>query len=410
MKKIIHMLFLAVSCAAIFGSCQTHYIDIPKIAADPRGEIISATLVQTLDTAQIRQKLISNGVSSLAFITLNYSIAFYKVVYKTIDFDGNATIASGAVMLPKGTPKPQGIASYQHGTVILKEDVPSRMNKESLIGMVLSSSLGLNMCSADYLGLGDSPGMHPYIVAKAEANACVDMIRATKKVAATNGQTINGQLFLFGYSEGGHATMALLKELEEKYATELPVTAAAPMAGPYDVSGYQTNVIVSNSPYPSPFYLPYILFGYNSVYKMYPSANDFLKTPFNQTLPPLFDGLHSSNSINTAMGGSNVIPNTIIRPEVLDAFRYNYQHPLRKALRDNDLYDWKPKTPMMLCHCSGDDQVDYRNTQVAYNTFLANGVNPANLKMMNPGNLTHGNCALPCLLDALDFVTGFMAL
>jgi hypothetical protein len=410
MKKFLHLCSLAFLALITLHSCQTHYVDLPKIAADPRGEIVSATLVQTLDTMQIRQKLNSNGASSLSFVQLKYSIDFYKVIYKTIDFDGNATIASGAVILPKGTPKPQGLASYQHGTVILKEDVPSRMNKESLIGMVLSSSLGLNMCSADYLGLGDSPGMHPYIVAKCEARACVDMIRSAKKLAAEKGQVLNNQLFVFGYSEGGHATMALLKELEEKHSTELPVTAAAPMAGPYDVSGYQTNVIVNNAPYPSPFYLPYILFGYNSVYKMYPSADDFLKTPFNQTLPPLFDGQHSSGTINTAMGGSSVIPNSIVRPEVLEAFRYNYQHPLRKALRDNDLYDWKPKTPMMLCHCSGDDQVDFRNTEVAYSTFLANGVSPANLRKVNPGNIKHSDCALPCLLDALDFVTGFMQL
>ena len=44
---------------------------------------------------------------------------------------------------------------------------------------------------------------------------------------------LNGQLFLMGYSHGGHVTMALHRELEQYHANEITITASAPMAGAY---------------------------------------------------------------------------------------------------------------------------------------------------------------------------------
>ena len=48
--------------------------------------------------------------------------------------------------------------------------------------------------------------------------------------------TTTDELFLLGYSEGGYATMALHRELQQFHSDEFTVTASAPMAGPWSTT------------------------------------------------------------------------------------------------------------------------------------------------------------------------------
>ena len=66
----------------------------------------------------------------------------------------------------------------------------------------------------DYLGLGSSPSYQGYGHARSEATCVVDALRAGRSLCASNNVTLNGQLFLTGYSEGGQVTMAAHRELE----------------------------------------------------------------------------------------------------------------------------------------------------------------------------------------------------
>lgn len=67
------------------------------------------------------------------------------------------------------------------------------------------------------------------------------------------------------------------------------------------MSGAQTDYVLSDEPYGAPFYLPYLMFAYNEVYKMYDSPSDFLIAPFDQTIPPLFDGEHEGWEVDAVM-------------------------------------------------------------------------------------------------------------
>ena len=416
MYKYLYLcLFAAFTAFTVAGCRQMENGAEALTEADWRGDTISVTRLATLDSTQLKQKLL--GVSqTLGFVETNYGIDVYKIIYRTIDPFGNPTQASGLCVIPTNNPKMQGIASYQHGTILRKQDAPSRPDnaQESLVGYILASNLGITVSMPDYLGLGDSPGMHPYVHAKTEASASIDMLRATKKHLAKKGKKVNDQLFLFGYSQGGHATMAMHRELEANYKNEFKVTASAPMAGPYDVSGTQTKVLVSPNPYPAPNYLPYITLAYNYVYKLYGSPDEFLQAPYNTTIPPLLLGNNGGGDIDDAMGGTGIAPNHIFRPEVLAAFRTDsVKHKLRVALKDNDVYDWKPVAPIMFCHCNGDDHVSPQNTTVAQNTFLIKYKVPAsNLRRvipdLNATPIRHTDCALPCLLQGFGFINEFV--
>jgi hypothetical protein len=87
---------------------------------------------------------------------------------------------------------------------------------------------------------------------------------------------------------------------------------------------------------------------------------------------------------------------TILWPAVVSSLTNDPGCPLYQALRDNDLYRWKPVAPTRLYHCSGDLDVLPANSQVAYNSFQAQGASQVQLVDPQPG-ADHSGCAIPSL-------------
>jgi len=154
---------------------------------------------------------------------------------------------------------------YQHGTSSSKTDVPSHLNGESQLATILSG-MGYLVAAPDYLGLGDSPGFHPYVHAATEASAAVDLLRAARDFAAQEVLQLNGQVFVTGYSQGGHAAMALHRKLELELSNEFAVTAAAPMSGPYSIGGIMRELILSENEYFFPAYIPNTILSYRHIF------------------------------------------------------------------------------------------------------------------------------------------------
>lgn len=325
-------------------------------------------------------------------------VTMLKLIYNTTDSQGEPTTASGAVFIPQVNFCSFPMAVYCHGTIYLKEDVPSRNNGEALVGKYMGA-FGYIGVLPDYLGLGDGPGMHPYMHGETEASATIDLMRATLEYCEANNIAFNDQVFLTGYSQGGHASVATLKEIETNLSDEFNVVACAGGSGPYDMSGIQGSTVAESIPYASPEYLPYIIFSYQMVYgNLYNEPSDFLVSPYDETLPPLFDGLTSGGAIADAMPN---IPNQIIVPAELDAYNTDPNHPMKLALQDNDLYDWAPQTPLRLYYCTGDMQVFHENALFAQATMESNGA--VDVTSINMGDGTHGECAAPTLFDALEW-------
>ncbi len=323
-------------------------------------------------------------------------IETYRVLYHTVDPFGQPTIASAAVALPVNSPCSHALAAYMHGTVLNRNDVPSRLSGEIVVAYYLSAFRYVAVLP-DYLGLGDSPGPHPYMHAASEATAGRDALRAARELCAQKGVALNGQVFLTGYSQGGHACMATHKLLQEAHADEFTVTAAAPCSGPYDASGVQAEVIIADEPYPAPYYLPYVLFSYGHVYPwLYDDVDEVLQEPYATLLPPLFLGNNGSGVVDAIMPD---IPNQILVPGMLQAFINEPDHPFREALRANDLDDWVPQSRLRMFYCEADDYVFYQNSIVARDAMIASGA-PDVLAISAGAGLDHNGCALPALLQA----------
>jgi dipeptidyl aminopeptidase/acylaminoacyl peptidase len=135
---------------------------------------------------------------------------------------------------PPGAPSP--MLSFQHGTRFTDSEAPSRNSGSDPILLALAG-IGYIVVITDYIGyVASANEVHPYLHAQGLAASIIDMVRASRQLLARHNIATNGQLFLTGYSEGGYATLAAQKEMEQNLPQEFPLTASMAAAGPYDMS------------------------------------------------------------------------------------------------------------------------------------------------------------------------------
>lgn len=362
-------------------------------------QLISTELIQSYTLPELTQLAADNGVPSF-LLAPEFEIDFYRVSYETEHPLLGPVVVTGGMAVPKNISCAVPITSYQHGTTTTRTGVPSFQSQESLI-VILLASTGYMGIAPDFIGLGESQLMHPYVHAETQAMAVIDMIRATREFAENDPVRLNDQIFLFGYSQGGHATMAAHKKIQEEFSNEMWVTASNPMSGPYDISGVQTDILLSGQPYATPSYLPYLVLGWQSVYDdFFDDPSEIFTAPFDETLPPLFDGTIGTNFINSQC---DPVVTNMFNPDLLQDFLDNPDtHFFRQRLRENDVYEWTPESPVRMVYCTGDEQVIYTNAIVAQNYFESVGA--TNTEAVQLGEGDHADCVTPALLTGIQFI------
>jgi pimeloyl-ACP methyl ester carboxylesterase len=324
-------------------------------------------------------------------------------VYESVDAFDLPISASGALFLPIDPTNSVPLLSYQHPAVFSRFDVPSR-GVQDIDGEFFASA-GYAVTMPDYIGAGDSPGFQFGIHAKTEAAAVIDLLAATKIIFGTNGLKLNGQLFLLGFSQGAHATLAAQRQLESIPLEGLSVTASARLAGGYDLSAAQ-NFLLASTNYPFRGVLPWLLAGYLPIYHLVETIEELLAPPYDKSLPPLLDGLHSYD----AFAFLPAAPAKILKPEVRDNFMLNPDSAWQRGLADNDLLDWTPKSPLLLLHGSADTAVPVSVAEKAFRTFQTNGACCVTL-VIDPGGsgrLDHGTLVIPGLKAAKTWFDGLV--
>ncbi|WP_353160176.1 alpha/beta hydrolase family protein [Acinetobacter guillouiae] len=121
---------------------------------------------------------------------------------------GGTKKATAMVFVPKTKRPTDGwkVVVWEHGTVGVGDGcAPSRNEiNDRFIGMAQSLlKEGYVILAPDYEGLG-TPGMHPYLNLKSEANSAIYAVKAYKE---RYGNQINGQWMSVGQSQGGQASL-----------------------------------------------------------------------------------------------------------------------------------------------------------------------------------------------------------
>ncbi len=388
-------------------------------------KLISFEKLKSYSPAGLDSFVVDNlGVPpALLGLELDYPVDYYRVIYETPYGHPDSIVrAAGAVCMPKNVACGVPISSWGHGTTSNRSGGASSMNGHNWqIGPIFAGT-GYLVCIPDYVGLGDyrdtSVKIHPYQHEFTQANTNVNILRAARQLADTLGIELNEEVFLFGYSQGGYVTAATHKLIETELSNEFQITASAPMAGSYDLTGVQTRELLSDSMYATPGYLPYLIYGWWHVYPdfraTYPDPHAVFRSPFDTIFPVVYfdDGDPNTNDDNKGIGfidnilranGAGV-PKLMMKDSILQAFvNDSVNHPLRLILAENELvYGWVPEAPLRMYYCEEDEQVPFENALVAYDVWTNAGATNVSKQRMDTdaSPLMHTPCAQPALIAA----------
>jgi pimeloyl-ACP methyl ester carboxylesterase len=369
--------------AIIFG--------VQPLAAAP-GDLVKIEKLGSLSKVDIEKVQSQLGQTQQLPSPLN-GIVFYKMTYETLSIHNTPTAVTGLVIVPDQAQGQYPLLSFQHGTTFQKSDVPSSLNAEGQTAAVLFGAQGYVVSAPDYLGLGDSAEIHPYDHVDSEAWVNAHMLQATRGAVEQLGIRLNSELFLAGYSQGGHATMALHRYLEMMNLKGLEVTASAPMAGAYDLSQTSLQLAFKNPARSGPAFMAYIIASMNAVYGIH---GDLGSVYLPAALPLVTKDLDGTYGIKEVMNGLPKTFQDFLQPDFIDGILKNPNHSFVKNLRKNDVYAWKSKAPVFLIYGGGDIDSPYQNSIVAYQEMKRRG---GNVRVINVGDqFDHATAQLPAFM------------
>ena len=360
------------------------------------------------------------------------------IKYGTVGGAGEPTDASAALMTPTGGPDCTGnrpMVMYAHGTTIVKSynlanllDESNAAYAEAVLIATTYAAQGFIVVAPNYAGYDSSKlAYHPYLNADQQSKDMIDALSAARKALPGLLNTVadSGKLFITGYSQGGHVAMATHKAMQ---AAGQPVTASAPMSGPYALAAFGDAVFYGNVSLGSPVFFPLLINSYQKAYgNIYSQLTDIYEasyapgidtllptdTPiatlyqqgklpqtalFNRIPPtapvgsppilqpilnaitppttpaaqaPLFALGFGANNLFTNQSRLNYLLDTFANPDGIVPVvttgvpATNPANSFRIASKKNDLRNWTPTRPVLLCGGSSDPTVFFNvNTQV----------------------------------------------
>lgn len=407
MRFLRPLSLLPLAAALVLAGCGGGSEDAPPA----RGTIVSAledaelnpSQTWPIPTTQIDAGTAATGLQALTGkATCNVHIAY--VLYMTRDPQGEAATASTAVFIPSGDASvcsgSRPVVLYAHGTTTEKgfnmADIAN--NDEGSLAAAMFAAQGYIVVAPNYLGYDlSSLSYHPYLNAEAQAVDMVDGLRAASTFLKAHSSVLpSSQLFVTGYSEGGHVAMATQKVIERDYTSEFTVTAAAPMSGPYNLTRFVGQILASpdycagvGSSDPNcavsvggTLFAPLLMTSWQKAYgDVYATPADAYQAPYSGFMESL---LPSSSSVTDLMTAGKLPADATFRllfgtgGLFTDSFRTtslaNTSSGLLGAAAKNTLLGWTPKAHMALCYSSADPTVFGYNTTDAQADFASRSV------------------------------------
>lgn len=407
-------LFLFTVFLTASASAQTNKLPVND------ANFISSQRSGTMSVAEVNrqiQKLFGDSVSPTA-----QAFDLHKISYRSTDEKNRVVTLTGLVVLPRGG-APNGLVIFNHGTLASPALSPSRFtgisnNSEAELAALAFASGGYAVAMPDYLGLGDHKAPHPYPLGAENSRSAVDIIAPARTLARRQNTEIGQKLFVSGYSEGGAVAMWTVRDLEKKSGAIYDVSAAAPASGSYDLSDTTRKWLLDSPTDQQEFVIRLYLASY-MIHYFHKSQNlkitDYFKPSMAFTIAQAFKGGVSDENIikrlavaATLMRSKNSLVN-VITPRFQKALKnLDTNDPVIREMQKSDVYDWSPRTKMLLISLQGDKVVDPANTEKAFQTMRRRGVRADILRryVIKDANLNHISAVAPSLAQARRFFDG----
>jgi acetyl esterase/lipase len=331
------------------------------------------------------------------------------------------TVSGALMMPTGGTPQCSGgrpIVLYAHGTnpdrTLNIADITNPGNTEGALIAAMFAAQGYIVVAPNYAGYDSSTlPYHPYLNADQQSKDMIDALTAARTAmphSMTAATSDGGKLFITGYSEGGHVAMATHRAMQ---AAGMTVTASAPLSGPYALEALGDAVFYGQVNIGSTVFTPLLVTSFQEAYgNIYTSLTDVYEPNY---APNMADVLPSATPIDTlfangilpqsalfsstppvtgnptldaelavpanpvfaaGFGSANLVTNSYRLAYVLDAVANpdgavpaptsatasvaaaaDPQNTLRIAFKTNDLRNWVPMTPLLMCGGDADPTV-----------------------------------------------------
>jgi hypothetical protein len=276
--------------------------------------------IASLDAATFKGELAGTATGAqLLELTGNPAcgVDFYYIKFWTVGGAGETTESSGALMVPTGAAPtcsgPRPIVEYAHGTNPNKAlniaDITNTSNTEGVLIAAMFAAQGYIVVAPNYAGYDISTlGYHPFLNAVQQSGEMMDILTAARTalpVSLSAATSDNGQLFITGYSEGGHVAMATLRAMQAAGKT---VTAAAPMSGPYALEAFGDTIFFGGVDIGSTEFAPLLV---NSYQHAYGNVDSTANPVFSSTYAGVETLLPSDTPIDTIFG-EGLLPETAL--------------------------------------------------------------------------------------------------
>jgi pimeloyl-ACP methyl ester carboxylesterase len=315
-------------------------------------------------------------------------VAHDVIRYLSTDYKGDPVQLSALMIYPYNFPNfsrvVAPIISFNHATQILKRLAPSKWKSaswkdasdfpEEVLADIMACWYGWIIVMPDYQGMGyDETENHPFCVRERLAVATADLVQAAIRSTSDCQHTYvkwNGQLFLFGFSEGGFVTMSAASELEER---DVFINGVVCLDGPYDLSGTMLDVILADTAFPVPYFLPMFLVGYQTVYPDIFPYHQMLVEPYLTDLPQYTNGFYDDRIVNEKMPPDRILKK-VFTQSFVDTLQDHNSVAFKTIMTNNSYTDWTPHSKMLLWHCQNDDCVTFGNFLAAKARFTGLGL------------------------------------
>lgn len=347
-----------------------------------RGELVAVTPLARYDAGQVRRYMKERDIVA---DSVRYGVRAYRLTYRTVDPYGKPTTATGLLTLPTGGAHRLDVVSDTHGTMVKRTDAPSASEDLNRVPSYLNASAGRAVAAPDYLGLGEGPGLHPYMDTGSSVTATLDMLRAARTAAAELGRPLDGNLYATGFSQGGQVAMALGKALSQGADQHFRLKALAPISGPYDLEGTEMPALFDGwvNDTSGVLYISYWLVAQNRLHHLYDTPGEVFREPYADRVESLYDGDHEEDGVIGQLAPT-------VRQLLTPAAYERLQHPtgaLLTAMRAADhTCAWKPAVPVRLYAGDKDTDVPIGNARTCARTLAGQG---ARVRVVDQGAVDH---------------------
>lgn len=399
-KLIRFYIVISVFAGLFLNSCNT--INEPE--KKPNEYFISNEYKYTISSQEAKIRLTTFQIiipeTSVFGPLVKNDIEVHKVTYKTI-FKNSNIKASGLVCMPK-TAGDYPVLCFQNGTNTLLSEAPTENPKSDPLSILESvASMGFIVVIPDYIGFGASSQLpHPYLHAESTTQSILDMLRAVNEFSTEDKIVAKPtkDLYIFGYSQGGWATMQLQKAIETKYSSEFNLIASSCAAGPYSLD-YMNEFITSKTDYPMPYFLAYLLNAYHSIGQITNPLSDFIQEPYAAKIPGLFNGLNSGGTINAALTTNMA---NLLSPDYRTQFATNPKFTeIKSAFIANSVAVWNITTPTRLYHGGNDEFIPVSLSIKTFQDFKTAGVSDSKIKLIVIPGYDHPTGVVPVGLSTI---------